>query len=476
MPTTHVIDWTTTANANKSPLTIVTEPDSIKVGDKIKVLLFSAYPHKLISPYNGLGSKAIVANDKPQNEVIELSGSLDIATKYPIKSISSLIAALPIVDENTRAIVVQAGASCSHLVAVINQQLKILNPQLKLHGSIRAVYDTFDAQVWTHNAFAQAGKALLFAENEQTAEIETVPLAIAERPSQTVSFKIEAYPLQGAFSVTNYAWFIVFPTDKNAILKVDYGTITRQGDVSHSVEKERISFSGTEATASFLIEKLVTFKGYFFDGKGKVIEPKFRVTDGKLVADKPCYGTGFLTYFAKGTVYSYAAESETKDIVTGAYRGKDTNIKIGTVYLFEKGKIGIATSYDIPNISNEREEPAEFFRIYSEYLVQDKKSFELPPNFPDDNTYPSNPSGELPDTSIESIVLERTHILGNFYSGGGFDTQRYSQPWLEPFSGDENQPDVVYKIKESIPEDADDFTKQLMTQTIERIKAEYGIV
>jgi hypothetical protein len=471
---TIVIDWKSAAT--KPLLVVKTDPESISVGDSFKVKLFSAYPYDLKSPYDGIGSKKTEAS-KPITETVELSGSSDINTQYPIKSVLSIKSLLPIIDELKQEAVVAAGDSARSLIKVVNQQLKLTDATLKLHGSIEVSYETFEAQVWKHNAFAKAGKALLFAKNKTTADVENVPLSISERALQSVSFKIEPYERNGAFSLDNYAWFIVYPTDKNCLLTVDHGAITRQGDVSDKIEKERINFSGTEANASFLIEKLVTFTGYFFDGKGKVIRPKFRVGKGILKSDMPCYGTGFLTYFATGTVYSYAIEKTYKEFIAGGlFPIRQLEIQRGTVFLFEKDKIGISLTYDIPDMQAQQHvEPVEFFRIYSEYVVQDKKTFELPPNFPDDNTFPSNPAGDLPDKDTPSIVLERTHFLGNLFTGGGIDTQFYSQVWLSPFAGEADNPDIVYKIRENIPADADEYAKQTMEDKIKQAKEEYGI-
>jgi len=472
---THVINWKSNADALKPPLTIITDPESINTGDVIKISLYSAYPHDLISPYDGLGSKSVApdSDNLPITEVIELSGSSDISTKFPIASASSMLAALPLVDEVTRKIIVHAGMPLGAIVRVVNNQLKI-DDSLKLHGSIRIVYRTFNAQKWTHQPFLQKGNALLFSYNKTLAIYEDVPLSINERSNTgNDSIKINYYPNPSTvFSYERYAYFIVFPASKNAIIKTDFGKAERQGEVSYLVEKERISFSGKEANAEFFINNLSSFKGFFFDGKGKIIEPSFHVDGGILKSSVDCYGTGYLSYSTLGTVYAYSAEKTQKDVLGG---GLEISVKIGSIFAFDPVKIGIAATYDIPVMSTEQVNPIEFCRIYSEYVVQEQQAYELPPNFPTDNIYPSQPTGNFPSIDETSLIIERTHIIGNYFSGGGIDTQSYVVNWLDPYTGNTDNPDLVYKVKENIPEDADEYTKQLMRDKIKELKVKYGI-
>lgn len=469
--TTHIINWK--SSANKPPLTIITDPESIYVGDMISISLYSAYPYNLISPYKGLGSKTVAADSENQliDEVVDLSGSSDVAAKFPIASVSGIMAAIPIVDEITRTVVVEAGFPLGALVSVVNQQL-VIDPTLKLHGSIRLVYKTFNAQKWTHRAFAKKGSALLFAQNTLTMDYENVPLSISEKTNTANdSIKIESYPTS-KFGYDPYAHFIVYPASKNVRILTDHGKTKRLRNESHKIKREQISFSGTEASASFIIDSFDKFTGYFFDGKGQVISPSFSLSGGILKANMECYGTGFLSYQTAGGVYQYSAEVAKKDVLGG---GLETQITLGTIFAFDPDKKGIAATYDIPQNSVDAVNPTDFCTVYTEMLLQEGGAFEKPPNFPTDNLFPSGIVGDGIIVGDPYLIQKRIHAVGKLYGNDTMDVDTMLVNWETPWGGSEIQPDAVYHIDESIPSDASDYAKEQMQAKIKDLKAKYGI-
>lgn len=469
--TTHIINWK--SSANKPPMTIVTDPESIYVGDVISISLYSAYPYNLLSPYKGLGSKTVAADSENQliDEVVDLSGSSDVAAKFPIASVSGIFAAIPIVDEVTRVVVVEAGFPMGALVSVVNQRL-VIDTMYKLHGSIRLVYKTFNAQKWTHRAFAKKGSTLLFAQNTLTMDYENVPLSISEKTnSANDSIKIEGYPTS-KFGYDPYAHFIVYPASKNVKILTDYGTVKGLRTEIHKIKKEQISFSGKEASASFVIDQIDKFTGYFFDDKGQVISPDFNLSDGILKSNLECYGTGFLSYQTAGTVYQYSAKVQKKDVPGG---GLETEITLGTIFAFDPLKKGIAATYDIPQNSVDAINPTDFCTIYTEMLLQEEGAFEKPPNFPTDILFPSGISGDGIIIGDPYLIQKRIHAVGKLYGNDSMDVDTMLVNWESPWGGSEINPDAVYHIDENIPSDASDYAKEQMQSKIKELKAKYGI-
>jgi len=467
---TAIINWKQLADNTKPLLIVKTEPDSIYTGDSFKVRLFSAYNHNLISPYGGLGSKQIEAA-KPITETVELSGSSEIRTEYPIKSVSTIRALLPIIDETTRAIVIAAGDSARDLVSVVNQQLKLSNETLKLHGSVEVRYSTFDAQVWQHKPFNSKGRVLLFAHNVELGNYENVPITINERSKPGDSIKIEAWTFQPKQSFNPYHAVVIYPADKKYIVKADVGEVKFREPVTHTIKAESISFSGKEITTSYPLIRLKKVTGIFFDASLNEITPHFRLSDGMIKSDVECYGFAIVDYDTKGLIYDYNADVHIDTIL------HHTTINIGHIIAQEKGKTGIGASYKVPLWQTEVKKPVDFYTITRKVLAQSATTFEYPPNWSnDDNTYPNLPGAsaipELGSGFVTAVVVESGYVD----SSGSIDYDTHSNAFYDPYAGSPTNPDAIYEIQTSIPSDIVDTS--LITTLEEKIseaKERWGI-
>jgi len=477
--TTHIIDWKLgiDANANKPPLTIITDPESIQVGDVISISLYSAYPYQLISPYNGLSSKTVKAGsgNKAIEDVIDLSGSTDVSAKFPIASVVSAVAAIALVDETTRQVVLSAGMPLGALVSVVNQKL-VINSALKLHGSIKLIYKTFDAQQWTHSSFAQKGAALLFAYNETFANYENVPLTISERAKESRdSIKIDGYAKSTAQA---YAGFIVYPSDANPLVLTDAGSTSPTGIVSHIISREQISFSGKTASASFVIDSLIDFRGYFFDAKHNVVSPSVSVSDGELAANIDCYGVGFITYKTSGATYDYFAK-KTSNNSGGLYPSWTTTI--GTIFAFDRDKVGIAATYDIPPIELVGVNRESVLEVYRDVIVVGEQMFEMPDGataYPDDNDYIAYPmAGDKPPLGEAYAVTQWVHE-SIYVSNGNVVSDLLAVTYYAPTPVEQAFP-AKFKLTDNIPTEAsEDFPQSVIDelwQTRADLIAKYGI-
>lgn len=455
--TTHIIDWKNKSSlSNKPMVTIVTEPDSINVGDVVTIKLYSAYPHELSSPYLGLGAKRVLpdSSNVDLDEIVELSGGSEISCKFPIASVKSIVVGLPIVDETSRAVI--DNDRLSQLITVVNHQLKITDSTVKMHGSIRIIYKTFNAQQWIHSAFLQKGRALLFAHNLTTGDYENVALSINEQTrSVNDSIRIDSYPTL-KFDMTPYAHFIVYPANRRKFIAADVGSVNFVRNEQQTITAEQITFSGKEANASFYIDSLKSFKGFFFDAKGNVISPAFSVSDGKLVANVECWGSGYINYKTTGSIYEYNAEVSITNIPGG---GQHMDVQIGTVYAFDWEKKGISASYKIPNVVFESSEPTDFIEIYKEIVIDRNGAWEKPDDFTGDE-----------NTMIQQYVV----ASGYYYSNGYTDVATYGQENLgvyknRPFSG------VKYKMNKNIPTNANAYVQMAVAQKVADLTFKYGI-
>jgi hypothetical protein len=474
--TTLIIDWK--AATDKPPLTVVVEPSPVLVGDPLTISLYSAYKHRLESPYSGLGAKSS-KTEKDIVEVIDLSGSNEVTTKFPIESIVSAVAAIALVDEATRKVVLAAGLPLDKLITVVNQKLKIDNA-LKLHGSIKLTYKTFPVQKWQHNPFTEQGAAVLFAFNETVKTFENVTFTISAREKNGQDgIKIQGYPFNYVITSETYAKFIVFPASKKAIVKTNAGEVTKKEDISYKIEKERIDFQGKKANASFFIDNKISFIGYFFDGKHNVVNPSFTVSDGELVASVECYGVGFLTYQTKGTVYDYKAQHTVDN--TGLFPSHST--LVGTIFAFDPDKVGIAATYDIPLAQPVSTNIENMIEVYREVLVIGKDSYEMPdctPPYPDGNTYTHYPNSPTIPPMGEAYAVTKWFHETVSVRGSVLYHENAMPSWTTPVTYPDDFIGVKYKLNHQIPEQPTAEISQQIIDELNQAKAKliekYGIV
>lgn len=469
---TGIIEWKNLLANNKPLLVVKTDPESLYAGDSFKVKLYSAYNHALISPYDGLGAKTIEPVE-PITETVELSGSSEMNTEFPINSVISLRALLPIVDETTRTIVIETGDNARDFVSVVNQRLRLMNESLKLHGSITIIYNTFDAQVWQHKPFASKGKAMLFAHNLDVDIYENVPLSINERTANK-GLKIEGRAVQPERGFNPYHSVIIYPNDaKQLIVKATRGSVRFRGIDSHDIENEQVNFSGKELSTSYPITKLNNISGDWFNRDGNAISPGFRLDNGIIKSDIDCYGIGFIDYTTRGLWYDYNADVKI-DTVTNT-----TTIKIGYIFAYERGKFDSAVSYQVPQWQSDTKQPIDFYTVTRKVLSQRSRTFECPPNWDsDDNTYPSQPNlspNDLPEIGsgfVSGVVIESGYV--DVF--GSIDYSTHSNAFYEPYHGSEINPDAVYEIQVSIPSEiVDSSLISALNDKIEEAKQRWGI-
>ena len=461
---THIIDWTKYDAANKLPLVIETTPSPLYINDVVTINLYCADDYTLISPYNGLSPKSNTAKPDSITETIELSGSSDISAKYPIKSVVALVTAIPLLDENTRSLI---DAPLNQLVQVVNQQLKVADGY-KLHGSIKLIYTTFNAQTWTHKAFNKAGNALLFAQNNRTGAIDNVPLSIGENTNNSVDgIRIEPWALPARWGVNNpYHAFVIYPANRRYDVVPSVGRVEFKNPVEQHIKNEEITFNSKEASTSYKIKRLIRFTGIFWDMNRRRCEPRFRFDNGVIKSDIECFGFGSVEYITDGLMYYYYAN------VNQGGNGS-VAIEAGVLVVQDIDKKGVGATYTLPATDFILPvEETEFCKIYKKVIMQDDdRVFKVPPAWSSgDNTYPNYNGQDLPDPD-KSFQAGSVVVSCKITSEGMIKVTKFNEIETLPFEVPEK-----YDIAENIPSNIDDSTLlSKMQSKINELKTQYGI-
>lgn len=466
-----VIDFTASYDAAKPPFVYKIEPESLYTGDTFKVTIYAPHQHVLFSPYNGLTTpKATQLNASSFTQTLSI-GSLN--TDYPIAELTSIVCANEIINKATRAIVYTRGANLSAVIGVVNYALKLLDDSLELVGSVTAKYKTFKGQYWSHSGFKNAGDVMLFAQNETTSEWQEIPLNINTRTANQEGIKIEAWTSQPIRGFSPYHTVIIYPSDKKLKVVADYGTVTKVRKQVNNIKDEQVTFSGKSANTSYPLNELTKFTGIFFDTNGNEIEPVFHANDGLIVSNVDCYGVGYAEYESEGVIYNYDAEIDIDPPPTPA-----TNIRIGNIYAFEKGKIGIAASYTVPAWQNAALQQMDFYTVTRKVLSQETNTFEYPPNWSSgDNTFPHIATGDLPIVGDPSWIIDKVIEAGHVDINGSIDFNSYSNRFYDPYASSPENPDAVYEIQETIPSEiTDTYLIDKLNDAINAAKTRWGIV
>lgn len=441
----------------------IIEP-SPAIGDAFEIRIYAPENYQVSSLYGSVSAAALKSSDI-QREII----SITAVPAFPVKQIISNRAANHIIDADTKTISL-----------VFNDAVPedFTDESVNLFGSVEWVYTTFDAQIFTHAALSKAGEYVLFATDANGCTQE-IKFTVSESSNSNNGIKIDAYPLRygstGFYGL--YANFIVYPANKNALVKCDVGTVTRYADVSQLIWRESVSFSGKEADAGFFIDAMLYFSGFFFDGYGNEISPSFSVTDGKLVASVECWGVGYLNYYSTGTVYDYFAQVDTPP-------GGGVTVSIGTAFAFDRKQKGIAASYEIPPRESGKSNREDVIIIYRDVIVQGANEFEMPdgtPAWPDGNGYVNYPSALDADKpaigDAYAVSPENRHIV--FVENGTFFDDESAPFWHKPETVGQFQ-GVKWKLKSNIPtEPTATISSALITQLNARLaelQTQYGIL
>lgn len=443
-----------------APFKYITVPEKVFLGDTFKIKIFASQQHSLVSPEKKISIKRLATVNNSISEVIELSGSNDVSADFPIAEKISIVAANNIIDKTSKSIIYTRGQPIPNdVISVVNQKLSI-NKDKSLYGSIKFVYKTFLAQIWSHSAYAEKNKALLFATNEVTQEVEDVLIDILELddakeddPSETedekedeesVSLLIEDAGLDKPYlSLSSvYAKFRVYPASANAKVRTSAGRSVRVGKKTGTIKHEKISFNGESASARFHIDALInTDTGLFYDLDGRVVNPQIHLDKGILKASQEVFGIVFIDYKTGYVDYEYYAKVSNNEI------------EIGSVAAFAKRQ---AVGYDIPKHESGDENTETVVTVSFKICADKTGEFEYPPLYPEDGSYPSY-DNLYDDSDLVDTKKSSTHsieVAWVVYNGRVLRDHQDTQRTLKPFNGRQNI-DRVYEVSVSYPENAD---------------------
>lgn len=460
-------------NRVKPPFVYKIEPSSLYTNDEFKVLLYSPQQYDLFSPYYG------ITGDKQTETAIERIETLSIDSlniEYPIAELLNVTVKNGIVNKSTRQAIYSGGQVITNLFEIVNSALKLVDADVNLIGSITVKYKSYPAQTWQHKGFKTSGDAMLFAQNLTTLEWENIPLSIGERTdTANTSIKIEAWTFQPKRGFSPYHAVIIYPADKQYKVTTDYGLVQYREKATHTIKAEELSFSGKEANTNYPIVSLVKVTGSFFDANLNEVTPRFRLSDGVIKSNIECYGFAIVEYTTEGLVYDYNADVTIQTVPTNL-----TTIRIGYIIAQEKGKIGIGASYKVPQWQNNTVERMDFYKITRKVVTQGNKTFEYPPNWDTDNSYPNAPSApteEKPEIGVDYLTTDIVAEAGHIDINGSIDYRTYPAFWYDPYTGSESNPDAVFSISSQIPSDISDTDLiSKMNEAIDKAKERWGIV
>lgn len=461
MPTQHVIIFD---SDNESLVTVKTEPEQLYVNQDFLIKLYSATDFDLESPYNGLGAKKNSASPT-QTQTIELNGSPDLTTDYPIKSLTSVITDIAIVNEDTRKVILTEKESALPCFDVINQALKVKNG-LKLHGSVTVTYQTFDAQIWQHSAFRKKGNVLLFRRNTETNDYKNVPLSISDN-AESSNIRIEPWALPDRWGINNpYHAFVIYPANKRYDVVPSIGRVEYKQLVENHIKNEEITFNGKECSTSYKIKRLIKFTGIFWDMNRRRVHPNFRLDNGVIKSDVECYGFASAEYTTDGLMYYYYA-----DVNQGG--NGSVAIEAGVLVVQDIDKKGVGATYTLPSTDFIMPvDETEFCKIYKKVITQDDgRVFKVPPSWSSgDNTYPNYNGQDLPDPD-KGFETGSSVVTCKITSDGVIKVTTHNNIETLPFELPEQ-----YDIAENMPSNIDDSALlSKMQSKINELKTQYGI-
>ena len=241
----------------------------------------------------------------------------------------------------------------------------------------------------------------------------------ADQAAKTRPLAIDIQPgLSGNFSLR----LRVFPHNVERFA-VSAGTLTRENNGSrHSFDALR--FNGSDfASLKYWTDKppAIRFQQVFFDAEGQPINGVSFRWDAQrcgFVASAAVYAVLQVEYQAPFAVYLYLFDrNDPRPALALAYENKRT------------------TTLDLELEGNESGQFVELYRVASQIVTDPSGSWEFPPNFPDDGTFPGGISG--PDTGT-FMLSERIHEVAAITSLGDIDERRLFIAYEQPYTGSPN--------------------------------------
>ena len=455
-------------NANHGSFKVETEPSSVEVGVPFTLKLYATYQHSLHDPrFRIIGSKKTEVEGKEVEQIVSLPNP-NLA--YAIDRIVSVSVANALVDVSTKQIKYVSGEEVSGALSIVNNKLQIKEGQPDLYGSIKIKYKTLPAQMWDIEAFEFIGAAAYFFTNLSTLNEKIHVVNVIEKSAYSGSTSVSFAPHHELAKGAYHSFRMYFNDNFDFDVFTTYGRLEPQGVRTGNIYNETVELNGELVVAA---KHYITGRiddGYstyhFYDAKGNSTDCGVSISDGKIHLSKQVWGAITFAYKAKYYLYDYFSQRP-------RVNGKRSTT-LGKVSVYSRELIG---TYDIPAQELVSSEARSVIILYSEYLIGDNKRFELPPDYPKENTFPHHPTDnedDLPPKGEEIHKQERAHIIYDLFGSSLFET---SDPvwWNSPIGVGEKNEDVKMLIKAEYPEDATHEQKELIKEKYDELKEEYNI-
>lgn len=241
----------------------------------------------------------------------------------------------------------------------------------------------------------------------------------ADEDAKTRPLNIDIQPgLTGNFALR----LRVFPPDVERFA-VSAGRITRENNGSRR-SYEGLRFNGGDfARLKYWTRTppAILFQEVFFDSEGKPISGVKFAWDPQrcgFVASAPVYAVVQVEYEAPYAVYLYLFDrADPRPALAMAYENKRT------------------ATLDLELTGGEDGQFVELYRVTSQIVTDPAGSWEFPPNFPENTTYPGNIAG--PDAGT-FMLSERIHEVAAITRLGDIDERRLFIAYEQPYTGSAN--------------------------------------
>ena len=215
----------------------------------------------------------------------------------------------------------------------------------------------------------------------------------------------------------------VYPHDVERFA-VSSGKLTRE-DNGDRLSIESLQFSGSDlAPLKYWCRTPpeILYKEVFFDQEGEVVTGtrfSWDAERGGLRASRAVYAILQVRYQAPFARYRYVF---------------DRDPPRPAMALAIEGKRSAVLDLELPEAGAD-DKYVELYRVTSQIVTDPSGSWEFPPDFPDDGTFPGGITG--PDTGIY-MISERTHESAVLRVDGNIDERRYYINYEQPFTGSPN--------------------------------------
>jgi hypothetical protein len=180
----------------------------------------------------------------------------------------------------------------------------------------------------------------------------------------------------------------------------------------------------------------VTGGGGSIGGSGPALTVRYDPDEQELIATRPFTGI-------------VEARYEVDHFEVSLTRGGDAAQASGNLIAIYQGAMDEASFSGV-----QPEDPITVYSVVSEYVADEAGAWEVPPDWPEENTYPTRTTEPLPNQDSYQ-QLERVHENAFLDGAGRMTVERYTVRWEQPYSPGDATYRPEYRFDPGIPPEPD---------------------